>query len=287
MNSDNLIKNYTSARGTSKIVLTVGTIDNGEMDYKVYGAKGGKIGGVYMNSDNLIKNYTSARGTSKIVLTVGTIDNGEMDYKVYGAKGVEITKQQHRYEIGSLTKSIMMAKLCQAISEGKVSPTDKIGTILDENISHNPTIEQLATGSLTKSIMMAKLCQAISEGKVSPTDKIGTILDENISHNPTIEQLATHTARYGNSYPKYIARKEMKNALFSKDNPYCGYKENDILNDIESFKPNAKHREWVYSHFGGAVMGEVLSKIYGKDIKTIIEETVEELGLENTGMSGD
>ncbi len=98
-----------------------------------------------MISDNLIKNYASARGTSNLVLTVGTIDNGEMDYKVYGSKGAQITKQQHRYEIGSLTKSIMMAKLCQAISEGKVSPTDKIGTILDENISHNPTIEQLAT----------------------------------------------------------------------------------------------------------------------------------------------
>lgn len=194
-----------------------------------------------MISDNLIKNYASARGTSNLVLTVGTIDNGEMEYKVYGHKGAQITKQQHRYEIGSLTKSIMMAKLCQAISEGKVSPTDKIGTILDENISHNPTIEQLAT----------------------------------------------HTARYGNSYPKHITRKEMKNALFSKDNPYCGYKENDILNDIENFKPNAKHREWVYSHFGGAVMGEVLSKIYDKDIKTIIEETVEELGLENTGYTGD
>ena len=29
MISDNLIKNYASARGTSNLVLTVGTIDNG------------------------------------------------------------------------------------------------------------------------------------------------------------------------------------------------------------------------------------------------------------------
>ena len=73
-----------------------------------------------MNSDNLIKNYTSARGTSKIVLTVGTIDNGEMDYKVYGAKGAEITKQQHRYEIGSLTKSIMMLSYVRRLAREKL-----------------------------------------------------------------------------------------------------------------------------------------------------------------------
>lgn len=194
-----------------------------------------------MKSDELIKDYASVRGASKLVLTVGTIDNGEMDYKVYGPKGVEITKQQHRYEIGSLTKSIMMASVCKAISEGKISATDKIGTILDENISHNPTIVQLAT----------------------------------------------HTARYGNSYPKNITRREMKNALFNKENPYCGYKKSDIMNDIEKFKPNEKHREWVYSHFGGAVMGEVLSKIYDKDVKTIIEDTVKELGLSETGYTED
>lgn len=194
-----------------------------------------------MQSDNLIKDYSSVRGASKLVLTVGTINDGEMDYKVYGPKGVEITKKQYRYEIGSLTKSIMMVRLCKAISEGKVSPSDRIGTILNKDLEHNPTIEQLAT----------------------------------------------HTARYGNSYPKHIARKEMKNALLGKENPYCGYEENDILNDIEKFKPNPKHREWVYSNFGGAVMGEVLSKIYNKDIKTIIEETIDELGLKNTGYTGN
>ena len=43
MISDNLIKNYASARGTSNLVLTVGTIDNGEMEYKVYGQKGAQI----------------------------------------------------------------------------------------------------------------------------------------------------------------------------------------------------------------------------------------------------
>ena len=73
-----------------------------------------------MISDNLIKNYASARGTSNLVLTVGTIDNGEMEYKVYGHKGAQITKQQHRYEIGSLTKSIMMLSYVRQLAKEKL-----------------------------------------------------------------------------------------------------------------------------------------------------------------------
>lgn len=194
-----------------------------------------------MKSDSLIEEYSKNRGTSKLILTVGTIENDEIDYKVYGHKGVELEKKQYRYEIGSLTKSIMMAKLCQAINDNKIN------------------IEE----------------------------KLGNIINKDLNHNPTVLQLATHTARYGNSYPKKITRKELKNALLTKDNPYYGYKEENILSDIEKFKPNEKHREWVYSQFGGAVMGEILSKTYNKDIKTIMEEMLKELNMNNTGYTED
>lgn len=144
-------------------------------------------------------------------------------------------------------------------------------------------------GSLTKQIMESLLAKAISEKKVSIDDKIDKYIKmEGAEHIPTIRELVTHTARYGNSYPKAVARREMKNALLSRENPYTGYTNENLLKDVNSFKPNPKHRKWVYSNFGGAVLGRVLSEVYGKDIKNLIEEyTKEELGLENTGYTQD
>jgi CubicO group peptidase (beta-lactamase class C family) len=80
------------------------------------------------------------------VITVGIIKDGECTFKVYGENAKELPKEQHIYEIGSITKTFTATLISQAAHEGLIDLNDTIDHYLDlpENNSY-PTIKSLLT----------------------------------------------------------------------------------------------------------------------------------------------
>lgn len=89
--------------------------------------------------------YTT-KDNKDAVITVGVIKDGKMTYDVYGENGIILPKEEHIYEIGSITKTFTTSLLCKAISEGRISFDD----FIDEYLSlpkkdYYPTIRTLMT----------------------------------------------------------------------------------------------------------------------------------------------
>jgi CubicO group peptidase (beta-lactamase class C family) len=88
----------------------------------------------------------TTRDNPDAVITVGIIQGGRMTYEVYGENGVELPKETHTYEIGSITKTFTTALACKAVSEGRIGFEDTIDRYLDlPEKDHYPTIRSLMT----------------------------------------------------------------------------------------------------------------------------------------------
>ena len=97
-----------------------------------------------MSSMEMIK-YTT-KGVKKAAVTVGIIQNGQMSYKVYGENGKEISKKEHIYEIGSITKTFTSSLFSKAISENKIGLEDSISIFFDiPPNKYYPTMRRLLT----------------------------------------------------------------------------------------------------------------------------------------------
>ena len=89
--------------------------------------------------------YTT-KDNKNAVITVGIVQNGKMTYDVYGENGSILPKEEHIYEIGSITKTFTTSLLCKAISEGRINLDDSIGNYLTlQNKEYYPTIRRLVT----------------------------------------------------------------------------------------------------------------------------------------------
>ncbi|MFX3661543.1 MAG: serine hydrolase domain-containing protein [Ectobacillus sp.] len=89
--------------------------------------------------------YTT-KNNKDAVITVGIINNGKMTYNVYGENGILLPKEEHIYEIGSITKTFTTSLLCKAISEGKISLDNSIDEYLNlPRKDYYPTIKRLVT----------------------------------------------------------------------------------------------------------------------------------------------
>ncbi len=89
--------------------------------------------------------YTT-KNNEQAIITVGIIKNGESYFTVYGNNGVELPRELHTYEIGSITKTFTASLISKAIHEGKININDTIDCYL--NLPEGkvyPTIEQLLT----------------------------------------------------------------------------------------------------------------------------------------------
>lgn len=62
----------------------------------------------------------------KAVVTVGILKDGQESYTVYGNNGKELPKEEHVYEIGSVTKTFTTSLLAKAILEGKAGLDDPV-----------------------------------------------------------------------------------------------------------------------------------------------------------------
>lgn len=89
--------------------------------------------------------YTT-NGSKDAVITVGIIQNGKMTYDVYGENGSKLPREDHIYEIGSITKTFTTSLLCKAVIEGRVSLDDSIDKYLSlPDKDYYPTIERIVT----------------------------------------------------------------------------------------------------------------------------------------------
>ena len=86
------------------------------------------------------------KDNSNAVISVGIIKNGNADYTVYGENGTILPKEEHVYEIGSLTKTFTAALVEKAIVEEKININDTVDKYLAMPKGKKyPTIGQLLT----------------------------------------------------------------------------------------------------------------------------------------------
>lgn len=165
------------------------------------------------------------------------------------------------------------------IYEGKTNYIvyGKNGTVL-------PQYEHLyEIGSITKTFTTSLLSKALSNGKVSLDDSIAKYIKlDDRKYYPTIKQLATHTAGYSD-VPFSVRFKSIISSNTDHRNFYSNYNIQSLINDIQRKKLSTKEHNWKYSNFGMSVLGYVLSEVYKKDYKTLVEDYAQnELGLINT-----
>jgi len=99
---------------------------------------------VDMPFDELVKE--ALVGKRDACVTVGILKDGQMSYAVYGEGAERLDQAEHRYEIGSITKTMTAALTAQAILEGKLDLTDTIDKYLELPAGKvYPTIESLLT----------------------------------------------------------------------------------------------------------------------------------------------
>jgi CubicO group peptidase (beta-lactamase class C family) len=80
------------------------------------------------------------------VVTVGIVQGGQMSYKVYGENGRELSREEHIYEIGSVTKTFTTSLLSKAVSENKADFGYSIDRFLDlPGKDYYPPIRRLIT----------------------------------------------------------------------------------------------------------------------------------------------
>jgi len=88
----------------------------------------------------------TARNNRNAVITVGTIRDGKANWTVYGENAAVLPREEHIYEIGSLTKTFTASLLFKAIGEGKISLDDSIGRYLNlPPREYYPTIRRIVT----------------------------------------------------------------------------------------------------------------------------------------------
>lgn len=125
------------------IVILVLVIAAGFGGYCIYGSY--KINELASMTFEEMLAYTT-KDNKEAKITVGIIQNGKTTYDVYGENGIKLSREEHTYEIGSVTKTFTTSLLCKAISEGRISLDDSI----DEYVSlpqkdYYPTIRRLLT----------------------------------------------------------------------------------------------------------------------------------------------
>ncbi|TAH64212.1 MAG: hypothetical protein EWM47_13100 [Anaerolineaceae bacterium] len=88
----------------------------------------------------------TTKDNKEAIITVGIIKDDKITYSVYGENGRELPKEEHIYEIGSITKTFTASLICKAISDGKIALGDSISEyVLLPKQDYYPTIQRLLT----------------------------------------------------------------------------------------------------------------------------------------------
>ena len=141
-------------------------------------------------------------------------------------------------------------------------------------------------GSLTKTFTTSLLSKAISEGKINLDAQIDQYLSlPEKDYYPTIKRLVTHTAGFKNDYFDW---KMPSNFFRGQDNSYYGITTESLLDKVEDSNLSNKDYPYEYSNFGIAVIGQVLSEIYGEKYHSLMNEFIlSDLQMNDTRISVD
>jgi CubicO group peptidase (beta-lactamase class C family) len=138
-------------------------------------------------------------------------------------------------------------------------------------------------GSITKTFTASLLFKAIDEGKMDLDDSIDKYLDlPEKDYYPTIKRLITHTSGYKSHY----FETQMVSNFFHGRNDFYGISRTQLIDRIG--KVDLKNRDYGfrYSNFGIAVVGAILSEVYGEGCASLLNEYIAaELGLNDTKVS--
>ena len=138
-------------------------------------------------------------------------------------------------------------------------------------------------GSVTKTFTASLLFKAISEGKIHIDDNIDKYLKlPEKEYYPTIRRLITHRSGYKNYFfdIKFILK------YYRGINMFSGFSKTQLIEKLGKTNLENKDYSFNYSNFGIAVIGLILTEIYGDDYTDLINEYVQkELNLKNTIVS--
>lgn len=158
-------------------------------------------------------------------------------------------------------------------------------TVYGNNAAILPAAEHTyEIGSITKTFTASLLCKAISEGKIDLNGQINEYLAlPKDKYYPTLKRLVTHTSGYKGEYYEW---QMASNFLHGQKNVFYGINNSMFLKKISKVELKAKDYNFRYSNFGFAAVGEVLSRVYGTDYKTLMNSFLaEDLKLKNTRIS--
>lgn len=136
-------------------------------------------------------------------------------------------------------------------------------------------------GSISKVFTGLLLAQAVERGDLSLDDTLGQLLKGEVTLSPevaavTLRQLVTHSS----CLPRMPAN--FKDS--SLTNPYVDYSRADMWAALSALRlPQAAPCTAVYSNLGMAVVGELLSRRYGKPWEVLVHDNITgPLGMHDT-----
>jgi len=136
-------------------------------------------------------------------------------------------------------------------------------------------------GSISKVFTGLLLAQAVERGDFTLDDNLGQLLKGEVALSPevaaiTLRQLVTHSS--------CLPRMPANFRDGSLRNPYVDYSRADLWSALSELKlPHASPCPAVYSNMGFAVVGELLSRRYGKPWETLVRENITgPLGMRDT-----
>ena len=137
-------------------------------------------------------------------------------------------------------------------------------------------------GSISKVFTGLLLAQAVERGDFTLDDTLGQLLKGEVQLSPevaavTLRQLVTHSS----CLPRMPAN--FKDGTLV--NPYVDYTREDLLGALSELRlPHVTPCTAVYSNMGMAVVGELLSRRYGKPWEELVHDNITgPLGMYDTG----
>ncbi len=138
-------------------------------------------------------------------------------------------------------------------------------------------------GSISKVFTGILLAQAVLEGKLKPDSPLRDLLGKNqIFADPKVAaitplQLATHTS----GLPR------IPEGLGSPEDPYASFDRGKLSRYLSKLKlEGSPPFEFAYSNLGFGILGEVLSRLYGKPWAVLVQERITgPLGMHDTTVS--
>ncbi|WP_338769819.1 serine hydrolase [Bernardetia sp. ABR2-2B] len=161
---------------------------------------------------------------------------------------------------------------------------------IDTNANNSPTDSTLyEVASISKVFVGSLVAKAVVEGKITLEDDIRMYFENDFSNlefegTPIkIKNLLTHTLGLKNRTPKKLEKINEQVRAGYYENKEFDYDTNDLLEELETAKLDKKPGTFYeYNLVGSELLTCILSKVYEKPYKELLEDFFDELGMRNS-----